>query len=299
MSTLIHTEDLSKSFRRTAALVNVNLDVDEGTIYALIGPNGTGKTTLIKTLLNLLRPTAGRSEVLGTDSRRLSPVELQRIGYVSENQKLPGWMTLDYLLNYLRPFYPAWDDALAADLVRQFELPPGRKLRHYSRGMQMKAALVSVLAYRPSVLVLDEPFSGLDPLVRQEFTEGLLGNVDNTSVLISSHDLADVERFASHIGYMEHGRLALSEEMTALSSRFREVEVTLDAPRSLPAPWPAEWMEPQSYAAVVKFVDSDFEERGTRAKAARLFPDARRLEFYPMPLRDIFIALAKTGRKAA
>ena len=210
MNSLICTEDLSKSFRRTAALSHVSLEVPEGAIYALIGPNGAGKTTLIKTLVNILRPSAGRSALLGVDSQKLSPREFARIGYVSENQKLPGWMTMAYLLRYLRPFYPSWDDALAGELVRQFDLPLDRQLRHYSRGMQMKASLLASLAYRPRVLILDEPFTGLDPLVRQEFTEGVLAGAENATVLISSHDLADVERFASHIGYLERGRLQIS-----------------------------------------------------------------------------------------
>src|SRR5471032_3624619 len=124
--------------------------------------------------MNLLRPTAGTSRVLGVDSGRLGEKERAQIGYVSENQQLPLWMTVRQLLDYCRPFYPAWDRALEKTLLARFELPESRKLAQLSRGMLMKAALLSSLAYRPKLLVLDEPFSGLDPLVRDEFIGGVL-----------------------------------------------------------------------------------------------------------------------------
>src|SRR5205809_7139017 len=131
-------------------------------------------------------------------------------------------------MNYLKPFYPQWDAERAQELLRQFELPRDRKIRNLSRGMRMKAALASSLAYRPRLIVLDEPFTGLDPLVRDELIESLLESADGASILISSHDLAEIESFASHVGYLDRGRLQFSEEMTALSERFREIEITLD-----------------------------------------------------------------------
>jgi ABC-2 type transport system ATP-binding protein len=236
--------------------------------------------------------------VLGVDSRRLSPREFARIGYVSENQEMPEWMTVDYFLRYLRPFYPTWDDALAEDLVRQFELPCDRKLRHLSRGMRMKAALASSLAYRPELVVLDEPFTGLDALVRDEFTKSLLERAEGTTILISSHDLAEIENFASHVGYIEEGRLKFAEEMSTLADRFRQVEITFDAPPPLPADWPAAWMRPETSAAVLRFIDSRFDGERTPADIRRLFPEARNVEFHAMSLREIFVALAMAGRHA-
>ena len=148
-------------------------------------------------------------------------------------------MTVEYFMNYLRPFYPTWDEQAAAELIRQFELPRGRKLRHLSHGMRMKAAMASALAFRPELIVLDEPFTGLDPLVRDELIEGLLPRAENTTVFISSHDLSEIESFASHIGFLDHGRLRFSEEMTSLSARFREIEVTLELPALRLAAFPA------------------------------------------------------------
>src|SRR5437016_7462861 len=119
MSSAIRTEHLVKKFRKVTALNNLNLDVPEGAIYALVGPNGAGKTTAIKVLMNIFPATSGHAEVLGSDSARLAGRAFTSIGYVSENQELPGWMRVDQFLAYLRPFYPNWDRALEDGLVNQ------------------------------------------------------------------------------------------------------------------------------------------------------------------------------------
>jgi len=299
MSDILRTIDLSKRYRRNLALDCMNMDVPEGSVYGLVGPNGAGKTTTIKLLMNLCEPTAGRAEVFGRDSRCLSPLDLTKIGYVSENQEMPEWMTVEYLMAYLKPFYPGWDDARAAELLRQFDLPRTRKLRDLSHGMRRKAALASSLAYRPALIILDEPFTGLDALVRDELIEGVLGNADGATIFISSHDLAEIESFASHIGYLDRGRLHFSEEMASLVERFREIEITVAAPSPLPAPWPAAWVNTEQSAAVVRFVDTRFQQDRTMAEIRRLFGEVREVSMNPMPLRAIFVTLAKAGRKAA
>jgi ABC-2 type transport system ATP-binding protein len=299
MSDILRAVDLSKRFRKAVVLDRMNMAVPEGSVFALVGPNGAGKTTTIKVLMNIHEPSAGHSEVFGRDSRRLSPQDFTRIGYVSENQEMPEWMTVEYFMSYLKPFYPEWDDARAAELLRQFDLPLDRKLRHLSRGMRMKAALASSLAYRPRLIVLDEPFTGLDPLVRDELIESLLDSADGASVLISSHDLAEIESFASHVGYLDRGRLQFSEEMTSLAERFREIEITLAAPPTPPAQWPAAWFNAETSAAVVRFVDTQFQQERTLAEIRRLFGEVQRISVNSMPLRAIFVTLAKAGRKAA
>jgi ABC-2 type transport system ATP-binding protein len=296
---ILRTIDLTKRFRGTVAVDGLNLSVTEGSVFALIGANGAGKTTAIKVLMNIHQPTSGSAEALGTDSRKLSPREFQQIGYVSENQEMPEWMTVGYFLAYLKPFYPTWDDARAEELLRQFELPRDRKLKHLSRGMKMKAALASSLAYRPKLIVLDEPFTGLDPLVRDEFIQGLLESASEATILISSHDLAEIESFASHVGYLDRGKLQFSEEMTALSARFREIEVTLDVAPVLPANWPATWLRRETSAAVVRFVESQFDEARTMAEVRKMFGEPRSVAISPMPLRSIFVTLAKAERRAA
>lgn len=298
MSSAIRTENLSKRFLTVRALRQLNLELPQGAIYALVGPNGAGKTTMIKVLMNILRPTQGTAEVLGTDSTKLRGDWFAQIGYVSENQEQPEWMRVDQFFDYLRPFYPNWDRDLESALVRQMALPMDRKLRHLSRGMKMKAALASSLAYRPKLIVLDEPFSGLDPLVRDELVESLLERASEATILISSHDLAEIESFSSHVGYMEEGQLKFSEEMSSLTSRFRDVQVTLNAPAVPPPSMPAAWLQPASSSTTFQFIDSQFEQERTRAAIHSAFSNVRDITFTPMSLRAIFVAMAKIGRRA-
>lgn len=298
MTDVLTTHNLSKQYRKKLALNKLSLSLPEGGVYALLGPNGAGKTTALKLLMNLHPPTSGEAMVLGVDSRKLQGRHFAQIGYVSENQDLPGWMTLKYLLDYLRPFYPTWDDRRAAELVDHFKLPLDRPIKHFSRGMQMKASLASSLCYDPKLLVLDEPFSGLDPLTRDELIAALLECNEKTSVLVSSHDLADIESFASHIGYLNQGSLEFSEELSSLTARFREMQVTLDEP-ALPAPWPAHWLRPEASPAVVRFVETHFDPERTIAEIRLLFRGVSHIEATPMPLRSIFVTLARTSQAAA
>jgi ABC-2 type transport system ATP-binding protein len=165
--------------------------------------------------------------------------------------------------------------------------------------MRMKAALASSLAYRPELIVLDEPFTGLDVLVREELIGGLLERAEGTTILISSHDLADIESFASHVGYIDSGRLRFSEEMSGLSGRFRQVEITFESVAAVPGTLPAEWIQPKAAGAVLRFVDTGFDEARTPADVQRLFPQARAVDYQPMGLREIFVALALAGRRKA
>jgi ABC-2 type transport system ATP-binding protein len=296
---VIHTDELVKRFRRVDALDRLNLDVPEGAVYALVGPNGAGKTTAIKILMNIFGPTSGRAEVLGVESSAIAGRAFASIGYVSENQEMPEWMCVGVLLDYLRPFYPSWDQALENELVRQFDLPRDRKLGNLSRGMRMKAALASALAYHPKLIVLDEPFTGLDPLVRDELIQSLLERSEESTIFVSSHDLAEIESFASHVGYLEQGRLRFSEELAQLVKRFREVQVTFDSTPRLPEKAPEGWMQLNTSAAVVRFIESRFEPERTSAEIRGVFGEVRDVTFSPMTLREIFLAMAKTGRNAA
>jgi ABC-2 type transport system ATP-binding protein len=276
----------------------LNLEAPEGSIYALVGPNGAGKTTTLKMLMNIVRPSGGRSEVLATDSRRLGPAQFAEIGYVSENQEMPEWMTVEYYLNFLRWYYPTWDDALAFELLREFELPRNRKLKHLSRGMRMKVALASSLAYRPKLIVLDEPFTGLDALVRDQVISGLLGRADGATILISSHDLAEVESFASHIGYLDAGGLRFSEQLEALSGRFREILLTFDAAPAMPPRLPSRWVHAEASGGVLRLIDTQYKGECSAEELRQVFPDFREMTVSAMPLRTIFVTLAKTGQAA-
>jgi ABC-2 type transport system ATP-binding protein len=293
----IETTGLTRRFLRVEAVHALDLAVPQGAIYALLGPNGAGKTTTIKMLMNLLEPSAGSARVLGADSRRLGPREFARIGYVSENLELPEWMSVQVFMDYCRPFYPTWDQELAAALLAKFELPPGRKLRHLSRGMKMKVALLCALAYRPSLLVLDEPFSGLDPVVRDDFVRGVLevSALGDWTVFLSSHDIEEVERLADWVGIIENGRLRLSETLESLQQRFRRVEVTRAAH---PANLPAHWLDYAEAGHLARFVETRYAAGDSEKICAEIFPGSA-ATFQPVPLRDIYLVLARDFRTAA
>ena len=295
---LLATDNLAKRFRGVDALRGLTLDVPEGAVFALVGPNGAGKSTAIKTVMNILEPTSGRAEVLGIDSRKLGAEELARIGYVSENQQLPEWMTVQYFLSYCKPLYPGWRDEDLESLVKLYELPLDRPLGKLSRGMKVKAALAASLAYRPRLIVLDEPFSGLDVLVREQLIESILERTPESTVFLASHDLAEIESFASHVGYLNEGRLEFVEEMAALSGRFREIEVTLEAPSTVPPGLPGAWLNVESAGVVTRFVDSHYDPQGTEREVRARFSGARDVAARSMSLRSMFLALARSSRQS-
>lgn len=298
MTHLIETHGLKRRFGHTEAVDSLDLTVPEGSIYAFLGPNGAGKTTTIKMLLNMLEPTAGSARILGVDSTRIGPRELAQIGYVSENQQLPEWMTVAQLIAYCAPMYPTWDHAFCEQLLAQFELPRDRQLKRLSRGMRMKAALLISLAYRPRLLVLDEPFTGLDPLVRDEVIRGILelSEQERWSILISSHDIDEVERLADWVGIINAGRLHLSESTLTLQGRFRRLECTVGEITRLPASLPPSWLGPETAAHLLRAVESRYRPGETEAEIRQHFPGAAEITLTPMSLREIFLALARSFR---
>jgi len=301
---MIEVYRLWKQFGRVEALQGLSFAVPEGSAFALIGANGAGKTTMIKVLMNILEPSRGHARILGVDSRRLSPNELRQIGYVSENQDMPARLTVAEYLDYLRPFYPGWDRDLEVAMRRQLRLPAERRLSDLSHGMRMKMCLVCALAYRPRLLVLDEPFSGLDPLVREEFMEEMLKQSGGTTILISSHELSEIDGVATHVAFLDEGRLLFEESMAELSARFREVRVTLEsasggASELKTEQLPESWLNMQMAGSVLAFVETRFSEPelGERVRAA-LGP-VRAIQAEPMGLRAIFITMAKSKREDA
>ena len=294
---IVETQGLTKKFGRFEAIEDLDLRVPEGSVFALIGPNGAGKTTTIRLLMNILRSDRGHASVLGTPSNRLEPRDFQHIGYVSESQKLPERLSLAHYFEYLRSLYPAWDRALETQLCAQFELPATRKIRHLSHGMRMKALLVGALAYRPKLLVLDEPLSGLDTLVRDEVVNGLLQQAADTTILISSHELADIESFTTHVAFMQNGRLLLQEAIEDLQARFREVHVTLSASKELPDPLPEGWLLPKIEGHRLRFIAAHYASDGPLYQELTRHFGAVKMECEPMSLRAAANALMQQGKR--
>jgi len=210
---------------------------------------------------------------------------------------MPGRMTVAQYLKYLRPFYPNWDRSLEQTLLGQFRLPLERRIRDLSHGMRMKMCLACALPFRPKLLVLDEPFSGLDPLVRDELTEGLVEQIGATTILVSSHELSDLEGLATHVGYIDQGRVLFQESMDDLTARLREVRVTLTREAVVPAKGPSTWLQVCAEGNVLSFVETRFVEDELPARIAAVLPGVRNIDIQPINLRSIFTAIARDAQR--
>jgi ABC-2 type transport system ATP-binding protein len=222
MSAVIETHDLAKSYGHFGALQGLNMSMPEGSVFALVGASGAGKTTNIKILLNMIAPSRGHATILGVDSRSIGPSLLSQVGYVSESQALPGRLRVEQFFDYLRPCYPSWDSKLELQLRTQLRLPPGRRINALSHGMRLKLALAAAMSFRPKLLVLDEPFSGLDALTRDEMIGEFLREPREMSILISSHELDEVERLCSHVAFLDEGRLLFQGTLPGLREHAGE-----------------------------------------------------------------------------
>lgn len=293
MDHAIETENLTCRYGRTRAVADLTMRVPTGSIYALLGPNGAGKTTTLKALMNLRQPASGVARVLGVDSRALGPADLARIGYVSESQGIPPNLTIGEIEAFCRPWYPTWDAELAAELRERFGLDPRARIKSLSRGTRLKVQCLLALAPRPRLLILDEPFSGLDPVVRDDLTTGVLSLADRDgwSVLLTSHEMDDVERLADHVGFLANGSLLLEEPMQTLLARFRRVEVALADGAAVPDQRPPSWLGFAVDGRAARFVDSHASPAAEVAWRG-VFPGAT-FDARPMSLRDVFVALTR------
>jgi ABC-2 type transport system ATP-binding protein len=293
---IIETENLTKRFRRHGAVQGVSLAVPEGATYALIGANGAGKTTLMRLLVNILAPDGGSAQVLGTDSRRLNPNDRLRIGYLTENQELPDRLSIEQYFEYLGALYPNWDRTLEQQLRAQFELPPKRPLGKLSHGMRMKAMLIGVLSFRPRLLILDEPLSGLDPLVRDEVMSGMLSQAGETTILISSHELAEIEGCTTHVAFMVRGKLIFQETIESLGARFRDVTVTFTQ-AAVARGLPESWVNPRAEGSLLRFIDTAFLDESRLREQIHKFGAVQHLEVLPLSLRDISKEMMRATRQ--
>ena len=278
-SPLVSLNNITRRFGTKLALDRVTLDVPRGGVLGLVGANGAGKTTLIKHLLGLLRAQTGTVRLFGLDPVVHAATVLGRLGYVSEDRDLPPWITVGELLRYSRAFYPSWDAAYADQLRDQFQLAAEARIRTLSKGELAKASLLVALAHRPELLVLDEPSSGLDPVVRRELLEAIVRSVadEGRTVLFSSHLLDEVARVSDRVAMLAHGRLVLSGELYAIMETHRRAVIRLPGAaataRALPGALavtggPTEWTvirngaSPQFHEAVAAVQGEVLEEAG-------------------------------------
>jgi ABC-2 type transport system ATP-binding protein len=225
---VIHTERLGKSYGRVEAVKELNLSIRPHSITAFLGLNGAGKSTTIKMLLGMIRPSSGDGTILG--QRISDPIESVRIrtkiAYVSENKRLYDYMTADQMIRFASAFYPDWRREEAQNLLRQFELPLDRKVKSLSKGMRTKLGLLIAFARQPELLILDEPSEGLDPVGIEELLEILVARCsEGTTVFFSSHQIAEVERIADQVCILHAGRLVLDSSLDDLRQSYRRIDL--------------------------------------------------------------------------
>jgi len=292
----IRTEKLTRRFGRLEAVREVDLQVPPGSVYGYLGRNGAGKTTTIQMLMGLLLPTSGTVSVMGLDPFKQDVAMKRVVSYVPERVHMPEWMTVQDLMGFGAGVPPHWDKALAEDLRRRLELPADRKLGQLSRGMQGKAALLTALASRPKLLILDDPTMGLDALVRREFMESIVAALSEsgTTVFFSSHILEDVERMADWIGILHEGRLVVQSSLEELQAKVKRVIATFPEPRpdfTLPGT-----LQRQSEGRQQVFIVSDYSQ-----DILQRLHDAGALSVNVegLSLEDIFVGYVRNNGKGA
>jgi ABC-2 type transport system ATP-binding protein len=291
---MIETDRLSLRYGKHDAVNEVTLAVPEGATYALVGPNGAGKSTLLRLLLGVVTPHHGSVRLFGRDVASLAIADRARLAYVAEGLALPSRMRLDALLAWLAPLYSTWDTTLAQTLCERFSLDPSRRIGSYSRGEQMKAAVLCALAPRPRVLLMDEPFTGMDVLVKDELVRGLLSaaTAEGCTTVISSHDVAELELICDWVGMLKQGRLTLSCTMDAARDRFRHVEVVAAEGTQLsPRMVPSEWMDVRQSGRRMAFVLDRANAPNDLIGVTQRFPDGVQVTWRELSLRELMMAL--------
>jgi len=288
----IEVSHVSRRFGKTVALDDVSLNVPHGIVMGLIGENGAGKTTLIKHILGLLKAKEGDVRVFGLDPVSDPVGVLGRIGYLSEMRDLPEWMRISELMRYSQPFYPDWDQAYAEELGETFELDSLQKIKTLSKGQRARTALLIALAHRPDLLLLDEPSSGLDPLVRRDIISAIIRTIaeEGRTVLLSSHLVDEVERVADSVAIIHHGQMVLIDSVDNIKETHHRLTLRFDEPKAgapqLPGALscvggPLEW---------TFLCDGQIDQLKEAAKTL----DARIVAQSTPTLEDIFIARVKS-----
>lgn len=287
---VIEITGLSRHFGRQAALDRVSLGVPRGCVLGLVGVNGSGKTTLLRHILGQYRAESGTVRVFGRDPVTDPVGVLSRVGFLSDDVDVPGWMRIDELLRYTAAFYPSWDQPFAEELCRGFGLGLGMKLNALSRGLKVRAGLVTALAHRPELLVLDEPSAGLDPLARRDILAAIIRTVagEGRTVLFSSHLLDEVERVADRVALIDTGRLIFSGPLEDVRGRHRRLTLRFSEPRQMPPALDGvlSWEgSGQEWTAVV---EGELERLQSQASAA----GGRVVEESTVGLGELFVAHA-------
>jgi ABC-2 type transport system ATP-binding protein len=269
----------------------VDLTVPRGAIYGLIGPNGAGKTTALDMIFGMGRNDAGAIRVLEFDHRADEVALKRHAAYVGPDLSFQVWGRVGKAVRFVRGFYPDWDDAYCAELMRTFQLGPQDRIATLSFGAKTKLSLLLALPRRPDILILDEPTTGLDAVSKRQVFSELLKAVEEgeRTVLISSHGLTDLERFADHIGLIQHGRMLLEGRTDEIVERYRLAEFFTQNGATLASPPPAgltilKWDENRWQALL---------DQQSEAPAWLAAQHAQNLTLTRLTLEELFVALVK------
>ena len=277
---MLEMKNVTKAFGDFKALDDMSLHVPKGAVYGLVGPNGAGKTTVIRHLTGIYRPDSGAVAVGGQDVVA-DPNVRERIGYIPDEVFFFPTATLEDMHGFYRRMYEKFDEALYQKLKEVFALPAG-PIRRFSKGMQKQAAFHLTLATRPEVLILDEPVDGLDPVMRRQVMSLILADVaeHGTTVLISSHNLRELEDVCDHVGIMEHGKMLLEKSLADMQGSTVKLQIVGEAPAGF------EVLHESRSGRLNTFI-----LRGTceEVQSASEAMDAPYFDVLPLSLEEIFI----------
>jgi ABC-2 type transport system ATP-binding protein len=298
MSAIIRLSGIGKRFGSTVALDDVSLEVPPGIVFALLGENGAGKSTCIRVMLGLCPADSGHADVLGLDSRGQSLAIRRRVGYVPERPTLYEWMTVGEIGWFTSGFYDDGYLTRYRQLAEQYELPAGKRLKALSKGMRAKVALALALGHDPELLILDEPTSGLDPLVRRAFLESMVDRAAaGKTVLLSSHQIQEVERVADVVAILRGGKLVAVERLEKLKANTQELTVTLRDPAAEPPAVGGELLRQRRRSRQCQLLVRDAEPEGV--DELETHPAVESVAVRTPTLEEIFVAYMKQGDSEA
>jgi ABC-2 type transport system ATP-binding protein len=294
---VIRTRGLTRYFGPRPAVLGLNLEVPRGCVFAYLGRNGSGKSTTIRMLLGLLPPTRGEGSVLGHDLRQLPPEVRARVGYLTEEHQLYGWMKVRQCAEFQAPFYPRWNRKIFDGVIGHFGLKPEARVKDLSRGERAGLCLGLTLAPDPELLILDDPALGLDPVARRVLVESMifLTRRSDRTIFFSSHDLADVERVADYIAVLDQSVLRACAPVDAFRKGIRQVRLRFDGapPRLPPIPGLLQVLRMEGELRVSCVNYNEATEKSLRALAPA------QMEMTPISLEDAFISyLGQRGERS-
>ncbi len=283
-ATPLRTLELTRCYGRKTALDRLSIDLQPGQVLGLIGRNGAGKSTLLRCLLGLCPSDAGQAWLFGEPSDALSDAVKARIAYVPQQPSALGWLRVGDMLDFIGRFYPQWDATLVADLLQRWEIDRSQPMSKLSPGERQRLALIRALAARPELLILDEPAAALDPVARRELLREIVLRAaeHGTTVLFSTHILSDLERVASHVAFIDHGRLLVHDELDAIKERF--VRIVLPAAEAGDAPLPGELRRKPVGGDRIALLLDTAQRRGWPERL-----QARDADFEALGLEDLFL----------